>query len=540
MQKRRVLAIALAMSMTLGMHVYAEETLVEESISVETEALVEESVIVETEAILEMPETEYVEELEAAKKYSGLEEFVARLYRICLSREPDATGLNDWTSKLRNKKITGIQAAYGFVFSPEFIGRNLCNSDFVEQLYQAFMGRKSDAAGKADWVGKLSRGVTREEVFNGFALSVEFDNLCNIYGIEPGKAIEIPAQGTRPNGKCKICGKTETAVQDGVTGFVQRLYSICLNRNADAAGLADWTNRLRTRKITGRDAAFGFFFSPEFINKKYNDSTYVEYLYKAMMGRNSDPAGKKDWMNRLANGWTREMVFDGFAGSQEFTGICADYNITRGVIPGLSATEQYNLNIFLSNFVEVGFNAWNESSGTKNYSTFYSSNGSKSRMLMFVFSHCDINEQSMIQHAQIGDKFCISLTLSQVNSIMNRFFGRTVTADDARNNGFIVQNNRLYKEWGWGDQARDIAVVEGMTKNADGTITVPFKTYWVEYGIYGEGHGHITNKAVYKLTSAQAAADTRNLSFGRCGVAVLRPYNYNGKSTYQLVSYRLF
>ena len=516
MQKRRVLAIALAMSMTFGMFAHAEET------------------------ILEMQETEYVEELFDAKVYKGLEEFVARLYRICLSREPDAAGLKDWTGKLRNRQITGVQAAYGFVFSREFIGRNLCNSDYVEQLYQAFMGRKSDAAGKTDWVGKLSRGVTREEVFNGFALSVEFDNLCNIYGIEQGRGISIPAKGTVANGKCAICGKTEAVPDDGVTGFVKRLYSVCLNREADTVGLSDWTNRLRKHQITGRDAAFGFFFSPEFINKKYSDSTYVEYLYTAMMGRASDKGGKNDWLNRLATGWTREMVFDGFAGSQEFTGICADYDITRGVIPGLSATEQYNLNIFLSNFVEVGFNAWNESSGTKNYSTFYSSNGSKSRMLMFVFSHCDINEQSMIQHAQIGNKFCISLTLSQVNSIMNRFFGRTVTADDARNNGFIVQNNRLYKEWGWGDQARDVAIVDGMTQNADGTYTVPFKTYWVEYGIYGEGHGHITNKDVYKLTSAQAAADTRNLSFGRCGVAVLRPYNYNGKSTYQLVSYRLF
>ena len=135
MQKRRVWAIALAMSMTFGMFAHAEET------------------------ILEMQETEYVEELFDAKVYKGLEEFVARLYRICLSREPDAAGLKDWTEKLRNRQITGVQAAYGFVFSREFIGRNLCNSDYVEQLYQAFMGRKSDAAGKTDWVGKLSRGI---------------------------------------------------------------------------------------------------------------------------------------------------------------------------------------------------------------------------------------------------------------------------------------------------------------------------------------------------------------------------------------------
>ena len=102
-----------------------------------------------------------------------------------------------------------------------------------------------------------------------------------------------------------------------------------MNRDADAVGLNDWTAKLKNRKISGRDAAYGFFFSQEFINKKYSDSNYVEYLYKALMGRTSDAVGKKDWIDKLANGWTREQVFDGFVGSQEFTGICESYGITR-------------------------------------------------------------------------------------------------------------------------------------------------------------------------------------------------------------------
>ena len=372
MRIKRLLCIALTASMVLGMTVHAEESVVEteviveesvletevvaEESVVETEAIAEETIVetqaaLETEAIIEetiieIPETELVEELEDAKQYTGVEAFVVRLYNVCLNRQPDASGLADWTKQLENKEICGVDAAYGFVFSPEFIGHNLCNSDFVEQLYQAFMGRKSDAAGKADWVGKLSRGVTREEVFNGFALSMEFANLCNSYGIEIGTPVAIPVQGTQPNGKCKICGKTEAAL-DGVTGFVQRLYSICLNRNADESGLADWTTRLRTRAITGRDAAYGFFFSPEFINKKYNNSTYVEYLYKALMGRASDAAGKADWLNRLAKGWTREMVFDGFAGSQEFTNICDSYGIIRddSLIPSILGTYEISVDL---------------------------------------------------------------------------------------------------------------------------------------------------------------------------------------------------
>ncbi len=79
--------------------------------------------------------------------------------------------------------LYGIQAAYGFIFSYEFKDKNLCNEDFAEQLYSALMGSDSDSVGKADWVGKLESGWTREAVFNGFVGSQEFMGICNSYGI---------------------------------------------------------------------------------------------------------------------------------------------------------------------------------------------------------------------------------------------------------------------------------------------------------------------------------------------------------------------
>ena len=355
MQKRHILAIALAMSMTFGMYAYAEESIVveteaivEESVVIETEPVVEESVVgetevIETEAATEesiVAETEYVEELLDAKAYKGVEAFVAQLYRVCLGREPDAVGLADWSNKLTSKQIDGVSAAYGFVFSPEFISKNLCNEDYVKQLYSAFLGRKPDAVGLADWVSQLANGTTREEIFNGFAMSQEFKGLCDKYGIDQGTGIAIPPTGTIPNGKCAICGKEESVEIDGVKGFVQRLYRVCLNRNADPVGLEDWCNKLRNYTATGRSVAYGFIFSQEFIGKNYNNSDYVEYLYQAFMGRSSDPVGKQDWLNRMARGWTRQQVFDGFVGSQEFTDICNSYGIIRDdqMIPAILGT----------------------------------------------------------------------------------------------------------------------------------------------------------------------------------------------------------
>ena len=261
---------------------------------------------------------------------SDVKNFVAQLYNVCLNRNPDDVGLKDWSNKLTSKQIDGITAAYGFVFSQEFINKNLCNEDYVKQLYSAFLGRKPDAVGLADWVSQMENGTTREDIFNGFALSQEFKGLCEQYGINQGVAIDVSGNGTIPAGKCAICGKTEVVVIDGVSGFVKRLYKVCLNRQADAAGLEDWTGKLKAHKATGRSVAYGFIFSQEFINKNYNNSDYVEHLYLAFMGRGSDPAGKADWIKRMEKDkWTREQVFDGFVGSQEFTGICNSYGITR-------------------------------------------------------------------------------------------------------------------------------------------------------------------------------------------------------------------
>ncbi len=252
-------------------------------------------------------------------------DFVTRLYDVCLNREPDDAGKADWVSRLKNGTETGASAAYGFIFSTEFQNYNYCNTDYVKQLYRAFMGREYDEAGLSDWVAALESGTTREEVFNGFSQSVEFQNICAEYNIVLGDPIAVPQYGTVPHGACSVCGET-----DGVTAFVTRLYNICLDREPDEAGLADWTGQLWAHTKSGRDVAFGFIFSQEFINKNLDGESYVEYLYSAFFDRASDASGKADWLNRMANeGYSREDVFNGFVGSTEFDNLCKKYGITR-------------------------------------------------------------------------------------------------------------------------------------------------------------------------------------------------------------------
>ncbi|MCQ2483107.1 MAG: DUF4214 domain-containing protein [Clostridia bacterium] len=117
--------------------------------------------------------------------------FVNRFYEVCLGRKGDIAGQASWVEQLSNGSITGTALALGFIFSPEYIAKNTSNEEFVKTLYTTFLGREADEAGLEGWTEVLNNGTkSREEVFNGFCCSAEFDNLCNEYGIERGEGIE--------------------------------------------------------------------------------------------------------------------------------------------------------------------------------------------------------------------------------------------------------------------------------------------------------------------------------------------------------------
>ncbi|MBO4636051.1 MAG: DUF4214 domain-containing protein [Clostridiales bacterium] len=110
-------------------------------------------------------------------------DFASRLYTTCLGRTADQDGLMAWARQLANQRDTGTGAARGFFFSYEFTNQNVSNDEYVNRLYRTFMGREADEAGFSAWVGQLESGTSREEVFNGFAQSQEFGQICASYGI---------------------------------------------------------------------------------------------------------------------------------------------------------------------------------------------------------------------------------------------------------------------------------------------------------------------------------------------------------------------
>ncbi len=243
-----------------------------------------------------------------------VDDFVDRCYGVALGREPDAEGKEEWTDELNEGEACGAQVGYGFIFSPEYIAKNTDNEQFTKDLYSLFFGREPDENGFNYWVAQLNAGVSREEIFAGFANSEEFYNLCAEYGVVSGFYVV----GV-PNGQ-----------QGGVNCFVSRLYRVCLNRLPDMGGQSGWVKKLIEGEVSGTTVAHGFIFSPEFIELNLSNTDFIEYMYSAFFGREASQKDIDDWVAQLTSGSIdREGVFNGFAGSIEFDALCNSYGITR-------------------------------------------------------------------------------------------------------------------------------------------------------------------------------------------------------------------
>ena len=119
----------------------------------------------------------------------------------------------------------------------------------------------------------------------------------------------------------------------GVRDFVERNYQLILGRVSDEAGLLSWCRAVSVGEAGAGLLVQQFMNSQEFQNTKPSNSTIVEILYQVMLGRASDAAGKKAWLEWMDMGLTKDAIINGFNESQEFIGICNFFGIVRGIVP---------------------------------------------------------------------------------------------------------------------------------------------------------------------------------------------------------------
>ena len=243
-----------------------------------------------------------------------LNDFVSRLYRNFLKREPDEKGLADWVDALVSGRGTGAQVVSGFVLSNEYQANSLNNKEYITALYRIIFDREPDEEGLKAWISVIEDGgYTHEEVLAGFINSEEFIDLCKKLEIRPGR-YDPP----RP-----------PYYDYYVSNFVAKLYRSCLGRRYDREGLDNWVRALVYRTATGSSVVKDFFNSQEFLNRNLTNEQFVTVAYQTILDREPDLPGRKSWTDALDRGYTRNQVLDGFLKSTEFGELCKKYGIVR-------------------------------------------------------------------------------------------------------------------------------------------------------------------------------------------------------------------
>ena len=246
----------------------------------------------------------------------SFEDFVERLYVVALGRASEPEGKAFWVDQVVNKGLTGADCARFFMLgAPEFLGRNLTDDEFVEVLYKTYFDRDSEPDGKAYWLGRLASGTERAVLVEEFIESVEWCNVCAMYGVKSGARFH------------KATVTSKNAVK-----FATRLYTCCLGRDPEEEGLSYWALALTNLDVSGYTAASCFFTLPEFVGLKTSNEEYLTRLYTTFMGREPEADGFNYWLGLLNGGTAREDVMKAFASCPEFQEICNQYGIERGEI----------------------------------------------------------------------------------------------------------------------------------------------------------------------------------------------------------------
>ncbi len=139
---------------------------------------------------------------------------------------------------------------------------------------------------------------------------------------------------------------SNTSTGGGFEDFVERLYTVALNRASEPEGKAFWCEHVGNGDLNGAQCANEFLLSKEFNDRKLSDEDFLKVLYKTFFDRDAadDPDGFNFWMNSLKTEG-RDKVVDGFINSTEWCNICASYGVKSGatrakaIIASKNATE---------------------------------------------------------------------------------------------------------------------------------------------------------------------------------------------------------
>ncbi len=152
------------------------------------------------------------------------------------------------------------------------------------------------------------------------------------------KAATATTKGSKHK-ECTVCGYIiETAEigttatiptrEEQISAFVERLYTIMLNRSSDA-GKQSHINGLLSGK-TAAEIAEGFVLGEELKVLNISNEEFVRRMYLTFLDREADHEGLAIWTAVLDKGCSYGRMFRDFCNSAEFKIVCDSYGIRQG------------------------------------------------------------------------------------------------------------------------------------------------------------------------------------------------------------------
>lgn len=219
-------------------------------------------------------------------------------------------------------------------------------SDQLDRLYSAYFLRGADDSGLDYWLSQLAEGaMTVPQVSEEFAQSPEFnamygslddtdfvklvyDNVLDRNADAAGLAYwtdQIADGLSRGEMMAAFADSPENVARTGgstpltpTASKVWRLYAAVFSRVPDPEGISFWTGQLNQRDLGA--IAENFAQSPEFVETHgtLSDQQFVTLLYQSVLGREPDAGGLSHWEAQLQHGKARGEVVLAFSNSPEF------------------------------------------------------------------------------------------------------------------------------------------------------------------------------------------------------------------------------
>ncbi len=178
-------------------------------------------------------------------------DYVDAMYQLFLGRSASVAERVEWADD--------VEAGNRRALTDELSTSREWAGVVIDGIYESALGRGADDAGLSFWIGEISAGVRIEVIGAQFYGSPEYFD--------------------------RVGGTNEA--------FVRSLYRELLDRDADDAGLEFWGGQLERGEVTTGDVASGFYMSVE------SRRSRVTGLYQQILGRSPDESGLAFWAEQL-------------------------------------------------------------------------------------------------------------------------------------------------------------------------------------------------------------------------------------------------